>query len=109
MRGSKILYMSLEKYGIRFVDTLNYLAMPLKRIPAAMGLDIRDLKKGRFNNDFIFISRDVLSIAIALIYIYLFYILGRRFPVPVQSRHQQGRDTTAVTGPALLHARFPNG
>ena len=82
MRGSKILYMSLKKYGVRFVDTLNYLAMPLKRIPAAMGLNIRDLKKGTLNNDILYISRYALSaFTLSRSYIYIYIYISFIFSV----------------------------
>ena len=44
--GAKIMYMSIPDLNIRFVDSLNFLTMPLKRMPKTFGE--KELKKGFF-------------------------------------------------------------
>ena len=44
--GAKIMYMSIPDLKIRFIDSLNFLTMPLKRMPKTFGE--KELKKGFF-------------------------------------------------------------
>lgn len=44
--GAKIMYMSIPDLNIRFIDSLNFLTMPLKRMPKTFGE--KELKKGFF-------------------------------------------------------------
>lgn len=44
--GAKIMYMSLKILRMRFVDSLNFIPMPLGKFPKAFGL--KELKKGFF-------------------------------------------------------------
>jgi hypothetical protein len=38
MRGAKILHLELPQYKIRILDSLSYMAMPLRALPKALGL-----------------------------------------------------------------------
>ena len=42
--GSKIMIMTIRDLKLRFVDTLNFLTMPLAKFPKTFG--IKELKKG---------------------------------------------------------------
>ena len=53
MNGNKIMYMNLKQYKIRFVDSLNFLMMPLKDFPKNFDLDTKTFSKGFFPHDFI--------------------------------------------------------
>ena len=44
--GAKIMYMEMPELRIRFIDSLNFLQMPLKSFPKTFGLD--ELKEGYF-------------------------------------------------------------
>ena len=44
--GSKIMFMEVPKLAIRFIDSLNFLQMPLKAFPKTFGMS--ELKKGYF-------------------------------------------------------------
>ena len=44
--GAKIMFMELPKLSIRFIDSLNFLQMPLKAFPKTFGMN--ELKKGYF-------------------------------------------------------------
>ncbi len=44
--GAKIMCMSVKELGIRFIDSLSFLTMPLKAFPKTFG--IKELKKGFF-------------------------------------------------------------
>ena len=48
--GAKIMFMELPKLSIRFIDSLNFLQMPLKLFPKTFGMD--ELKKGYFPHTF---------------------------------------------------------
>ena len=48
--GAKIMFMSIEKLDIRFVDSLNFLQMPLSCFPKTFGMT--ELKKGYFPHYF---------------------------------------------------------
>jgi hypothetical protein len=49
--GSKIMYMSIEKYNIRFIDSLNFISAPLRLIPKMFGIE-NLVKKGYFAHKF---------------------------------------------------------
>jgi hypothetical protein len=50
--GSKIMYMSVgHGLNVKFIDSLNFLPMPLKDLPKALGLN-QDLRKGDFPHFF---------------------------------------------------------
>ena len=49
-KGAKIMFMEIPKLKIRFIDSLNFLQMPLKAFPKTFGLD--ELKKGYFPHYF---------------------------------------------------------
>lgn len=42
--GSKVMYMHVKEFKMRFVDSCNFLPMPLSKLPAAFGLT--ELSKG---------------------------------------------------------------
>ena len=44
--GTKIMYMSIEKYKIRFIDSINFVNGALETFPKTFGL--KELKKGYF-------------------------------------------------------------
>ena len=44
--GAKIMFMEIPKLSIRFIDSLNFLQMPLKAFPKTFGMN--ELKKGYF-------------------------------------------------------------
>ena len=44
--GAKIMFMEIPKLSIRFIDSLNFLQMPLKSFPKTIGMN--ELKKGYF-------------------------------------------------------------
>ena len=48
--GAKIMFMELPKLSIRFIDSLNFLQMPLKSFPKTFGMN--ELKKGYFPHYF---------------------------------------------------------
>ena len=48
--GAKIMFMEIPKLSIRFIDSLNFLQMPLKSFPKTFG--ISELKKGHFPHYF---------------------------------------------------------
>ena len=48
--GAKIMFMELPKLSIRFIDSLNFLQMPLKAFPKTFGMN--ELKKGYFPHYF---------------------------------------------------------
>ena len=48
--GAKIMFMELPKLSIRFIDSLNFLQMPLKSFPKTFGMS--ELKKGHFPHYF---------------------------------------------------------
>ena len=48
--GAKIMFMEIPKLRIRFIDSLNFLQMPLKAFPKTFGLN--ELKKGYFPHYF---------------------------------------------------------
>ena len=48
--GSKIMYMTLEKLHMRFIDSLNFLPMPLSNLPKAF--DLKEMCKGWFPHYF---------------------------------------------------------
>ena len=48
--GAKIMFMELTKLSIRFIDSLNFLQMPLKAFPKTFGMN--ELKKGYFPHYF---------------------------------------------------------
>ena len=48
--GAKIMFMEIPKLSIRFIDSLNFLQMPLKSFPKTFGMD--ELKKGYFPHYF---------------------------------------------------------
>ena len=48
--GCKIMFMELPKLSIRFIDSLNFLQMPLKSFPKTFGMN--ELKKGYFPHYF---------------------------------------------------------
>ena len=48
--GAKIMFMELPKLSIRFIDSLNFLQMPLKSFPKTFGMN--ELKKGHFPHFF---------------------------------------------------------
>ena len=48
--GYKIMFMELPKLSIRFIDSLNFLQMPLKSFPKTFGMS--ELKKGYFPHFF---------------------------------------------------------
>ena len=48
--GAKIMFMELPKLSIRFIDSLNFLQMPLKSFPKTVGMS--ELKKGYFPHFF---------------------------------------------------------
>ena len=48
--GAKIMFMELPKLSIRFIDSLNFLQMPLKAFPKTFGMG--ELKKGYFPHYF---------------------------------------------------------
>lgn len=50
INGAKIMFMEIPKLRIRFIDSLNFLQMPLKAFPKTFGLD--ELKKGYFPHYF---------------------------------------------------------
>ena len=45
--GAKIMFMEIRKLSIRFIDSLNFLQMPLKSFPKTFGMN--ELKKGYFH------------------------------------------------------------
>ena len=48
-RGNKLLQMFIPSLNITFIDSLNYLKMPLKKMPKALGIDSDGcLEKGHF-------------------------------------------------------------
>ena len=47
---AEILFMEIPKLSIRFIDSLNFLQMPLKSFPKTFGMD--ELKKGYFSHYF---------------------------------------------------------
>ena len=48
--GAKIMFMEIPKLSIRFIDSLNFLQMPLKLFPKTFGMS--ELKKGYFPHYF---------------------------------------------------------
>ena len=48
--GAKIMFMEIPKLSIRFIDSLNFLQMPLKSFPETFGMN--ELKKGYFPHYF---------------------------------------------------------
>ena len=48
--GAKIMFMEIPKLSIRFIDSLNFLQMPLKSFPKTFGMN--ELKKGFFPHYF---------------------------------------------------------
>ena len=48
--GAKIMLMEIPKLSIRFIDSLNFLQMPLKSFPKTFGMN--ELKKGYFPHHF---------------------------------------------------------
>ena len=48
--GAKIMFMEIPKLSIRFIDSLNFLQMPLKSFPKTFG--VSELKKGYFPHYF---------------------------------------------------------
>ena len=48
--GAKIMFMEIPKLSIRFIDSLNFLQMPLKSFPKTFGMS--ELKKGYFPHYF---------------------------------------------------------
>ena len=48
--GAKIMFMEIPKLSIRFIDSLNFLQMPLKAFPKTFGMS--ELKKGYFPHYF---------------------------------------------------------
>ena len=48
--GNKIMMMKVRKFGIRFIDSLNFIPQPLKAFPKTFGLS--ELKKGYFPHYF---------------------------------------------------------
>ena len=48
--GAKIMFMEIPKLSIRFIDSLNFLQMPLKSFPKMFGMN--ELKKGCFPHYF---------------------------------------------------------
>ena len=48
--GAKIMFMEIPKLSIRFIDSLNFLQMPLKSFPKRVGMN--ELKKGYFRHYF---------------------------------------------------------
>ena len=48
--GAKIMFMELPKLSIRFIDSLNFLQIPLKSFPKTFGMN--ELKKGHFPHYF---------------------------------------------------------
>ena len=48
--GSKIMYMHIQKINMRFLDSLNFLPMPLAKLPKSFGLE--EMKKGFFPHFF---------------------------------------------------------
>ena len=48
--GTKIMFMEVPKLSIRFIDSLNFLQMPLKSFPKTFGMN--ELKKGYFPHYF---------------------------------------------------------
>ena len=48
--GAKIVFMEISKLSIRFIDSLNFLQMPLKSFPKTFGMS--ELKKGYFPHYF---------------------------------------------------------
>ena len=48
--GAKIMFMEIPKLSIRFIDSLNFLQMPLKSFPKTVGMN--ELKKGYFPHYF---------------------------------------------------------
>ena len=48
--GAKIMFIEIPKQSIRFIDSLNFLQMPLKSFPKTFGTN--DLKKGYFPHYF---------------------------------------------------------
>ena len=48
--GAKIMFMEIPKLSIRFIDSLNFLQMPLKSFPKTFGMD--ELTKGYFPHYF---------------------------------------------------------
>ena len=48
--GAKIMFMEIPKLSIRFIDSLNFLHMPLKLFPKTFGMS--ELKKGYFPHYF---------------------------------------------------------
>ena len=48
--GAKIMFMEIPKFSIRFIDSLNFLQMPLKSFPKTFGMS--ELKKGYFPHYF---------------------------------------------------------
>ena len=58
--GSKIMMMKVRKFGIRFIDSLNFIPQPLKAFPKTFGLS--ELKKGYFPHYFNkFCNRDYVG------------------------------------------------
>ena len=47
-RGNKVLMMFIKEMNIKFIDSLNYLKMPLKKMPKTLGFDADDMNKGYF-------------------------------------------------------------
>ena len=48
--GAKIMFMEIPKLSVRFIDSLNFLQMPLKSFPKTFGMS--ELKKGYFPHYF---------------------------------------------------------
>ena len=48
--GNKIIMMKVRKFGIRFIDSFNFIPQPLKAFPKTFGLS--ELKKGYFQHYF---------------------------------------------------------
>ena len=48
--GAKVMFMEIPKLSIRFIDSLNFLQMPLKSFPKTFGMS--ELKKGYFPHYF---------------------------------------------------------
>ena len=48
LAGAKIMYMEFKEWGIRFIDSLNFIPMALDAMPKTFGLDESKFKKGFF-------------------------------------------------------------
>lgn len=50
LAGTKIMQLSVEKAKVRFIDSYNFIAQPLKQFPKTF--DLKDLKQGYFPHKF---------------------------------------------------------